>query len=398
MAKKRKIAIVNIDGDSARAIRRAAGIGNDGPEAQTFADAPAAAEYLAGAGASVVFFGIDQDSNTSLQAIRKYTESDSRSAVIGIAERIPSELLLDAVRAGVDEFATPPLDDERIRESVRNACRKKGILQPNGSPAGGKVLTVFSGKGGSGKTMLATNLAYHLRLIGGASVIVVDLNLQFGNAAMFLDLQPRHTIIDCLRGDSVVEDEILVRMPCTHSSGLSLLSVPDDPADSDQVRPEHVQALLQALRKRYDFVIADTSSSFDELNLAALDVSDRIILVSDTLVPSVRNTQRCLRVFEKLDYDDEKIVLVVNRCDRRVGSKPKELQQAFGRPVAAFVPNDFETVMNSVDAGLPVAETAEKSAVVAALQELAISLVGGDAQQQLSTTGIFRKLTVLIGK
>lgn len=398
MVKKRKIAIINIDGDSARAIRRAAGIGDDGPEAQTFADAATAAEYLAGAGASVVFFGIDQDSNASLQAIQKYTESDSRSAVIGIAERISSELLLDAVRAGVDEFATPPLDDKRIRESVRNACRKKGILQADGSPGNGRVFTVFSGKGGCGKTMLATNLAYHLTRIGDASVIVVDLNLQFGNAATFLDLQPRHTILDCLRGDGVVEDEMLVRMPCKHSSGLSLLSVPEDPADSDQIRPEHVQALLQALRQKYDFVIADTSSSFDELNLAALDVSDKIILVSDTLVPSVQNTQRCLRVFEKLDYDDEKIVLVLNRCDRRVGSKPKELQQAFGRPIAAFVPNDFETVMNAVDAGMPVAETAEKSGVVAAIQELAISLAGGDSQQQLSTTGIFRKLTVLIGK
>jgi pilus assembly protein CpaE len=398
MAKRRKIAIINTDGDSARAICRAAGIGDDGSEAQTFAEAGAAAEFLAGAGVSVVFFGIDQDSDATLQAIQKYTQGNSRAAVIGITDRVSSELLLEAVRAGVDEFVTAPLDDKRIRESVRNACRKKGILQPDGPAAGGKVFTVFSGKGGCGKTMLATNLAYHLTRIDNASVIVADLNLQFGNAATFLDLQPRYTIIDCLRGDGVVEDEMLVRMPCKHSSGLSIISVPDDPADSDQVRPEHVQALLEALRRRYDFVIADTSSSFDELNLAALDVSDKIILVSDTLVPSVRNTERCLRVFEKLGYDGEKIALVINRCDKRVGSRPKELQQAFGRPIAAFVPNDFETVMNSVDAGLPVAETAEKSAVVAAIRSLALSLAGCDGQKEFSTTGIFRKLSVLIRK
>ena len=397
MTRKRKIAIVNTDDDAARAICAAAGIADQESEVQTLADPDATAAYLAEAGASVVFFGIGQDSEAALKAVQQYNQRASRSAVIGIMNRASSDLLLEAVRAGVDEFLTAPLDGGSIGEAVRNACRKKGILQSDSSRGEGRIFTVFSGKGGCGKTMLAINLAYHLAQIGDASVIIVDLNLQFGNAATFLDLQPRHTIIECLQGDGVVEDEVLVRMPARHESGLSVLSGPDDPADAEELRPEHVHALLDALRQKYDFVIVDTASKFDEHILTALDMSDKVLLISDTLVPSVRNTQRCLKVFEKLGYEYDKIVLVVNRCDKRVGAKPKELQQAFEKPIETFVPNDFGPVMNSVDAGLPVAEVAEKSEVVAAIRKLALSLAG-DTQEQGGREGLIKKLSGLIGK
>jgi len=402
MAGKKRIAIVNTDDDSARAICLAAGIGEGKPQVQEFADPEATAEHLAEAGVSVVFFGIDQNSDAALAAVKKYTENVARSvggrgAVIGIADHASSDLLLEAVRAGVDEFLTPPLDEKGIREAVRNACRKKGILQSDNSSSNGSIFTIFSGKGGCGKTMLATNLAYHLARINDALVVIVDLNLQFGNAATFLDLQPRHTIMECLHGDGVVEDEVLVRMPCKHSSGLSIIPGPDDPADSELVRAEHIHALLAALRQKYDFVIADTASSFDERNLAALDIAEKIILLSDTLVPSVRATQRCLKVFEKLDYENGKVILVANRYDKRVGAGPKELEQAFGRPVDALVPNGFDPVMNSVDAGLPIAEVSEKSDVVAAIEELAFKLAGAEDEFRPSR-GLFRKITELVGK
>jgi len=402
MAKKRRIAIINADDDSARCICAAAGVADDGPQPQIFADPDAAAEYLAGAGASVVFFGIDRDPPAALAAVRKYVENRPASGkpasiVIGVTDRASSDLILDAVRSGVDEFLSPPLNEKTIRECVQNACKKKGILQAADSSNGGKVFTVFSGKGGCGKTMLATNLAYHLAQIGDATVVIVDLNLQFGNAAMFLDLQPRHTIIECLHGDGVVEDETLIRMPCKHSPRLSLIAGPDDPADSEQVHAQHIRALLSAFRQKYDFVIVDTSSNFDDFNLTALDMSDKIVLVSDTLVPAVRTTQRCLKVFEKLGYDNDKIVLVINRCDKRVGAGPKELQQAFDGPIAAFVPNAFNPVMTAVDAGLPIAEASEKSDVVSAIVELAFGLEGGEHKSQRSQ-GIMHKLTELIGK
>ena len=256
---------------------------------------------------------------------------------------------------------------------------------------------VLLGHGGCGKTTLVTNLAYHLAQINDASVVIVDLNLQFGNAAAFLDLQPRHTIMECLHGDGVVEDEVLVRMPCKYSSGLSIISGPDDPADSELVRAEHIQALLAALRQKYDFIIADTASSFDERNLAALDISDKIVLLSDTLVPSVRATQRCLKVFERLGYENDKVILVANRFDRRVGAGLKQLEQALGRPLNALVPNASDPVMNSVDAGLPIAEVSEKSDVVAAIEELAFKLAGSESEFKRSR-GLFRKITELVGK
>jgi len=157
---------------------------------------------------------------------------------------------------------------------------------------------------------------------------------------------------------------------------VAVICGPEDPAESDQFRPEHTHAIIESLRRKYDYTVIDTLSNFDEHNLTALDMADRILLVTDTPVPSVRNTQRCLKVFTKLNYDPEKVLLVVNRLDKSVGAGQKELQQAFQMPVNVFIPNEFAIVMGAVDAGQPVAETTEKSAVVAAVKQLVQSLVG----------------------
>ena len=366
------------------------------------ADPEALATYLAGEGPAVMFFGIAQDPEATLAAVRKCAEHCRRpggrpgspAAIIGITTRASSDLLLEAVRAGIDEFLTPPLDDKTVRDCIRNVCEKKGILQTAPNSRGGRIFTVFSGKGGCGKTTLATNLAYQLAQLPERSVLVLDLNLQFGNAATFLDLQPRHTIIDCLTKEGgVVEDEMLVKLPCRHASGVAVLSGPDDPADSDQLKPDQTLALLESLKGRYDFVVVDTISNFDENNLTALDVADRIILLTDTLVPSVRNTQRCLKVFSKLDYDLDKVVLVVNRFDKNVGAGAKELQQAFDIPISGFIPNEFAAVMSAVDAGLPIAEATQKSGVTAALKQLAHELVGAEPESEAPRPW-FKKLLV----
>jgi len=395
MIKKIKIAIVNADEDSARAIRQAARIDTPGPEVQEVDEPAELADGLAAEHPAIVFFGIDREPAKSLQALKSFTDRATRVAVIGLAERTSPQLLLEAMRAGVDEFLTIPLSGQSIIEAVRNVSRKKGLIQAAGDD--GRIFTVFSGKGGCGKTMLATNLAYQLSRIEGASVIILDLNLQFGNVAAFLDLQPRHTLVDCVQKDGVVEDEVLVRIPCKHASGLSVIAGPEDLADAEQLRPEQIEALLSALQSKYDFVIVDTACSFDELNLMAFDMSEKILLVCDTLVPSVKSAQRCMKVFDKLSYDPEKIVLVINRLDRNVGAGRKELQQAFGMPVAAFLPNEFTTVMGAVDAGMPIAEAGEKSGVAAAIAELAVSLTG-EQQGGVRQGGWFRKLTGIMGK
>ena len=399
LSRKLKIAVINADDASARAIGRAAGVLEPGSSAavqsnpvRSLADPDVLAGFLAEQGVSILFFGIGQDSAATLDAIRKSIAASSRPVgIIGITERASSELLLESVRAGVDEFLTLPLNDKNIRECVRNVCRRKNIAHA-GPSGGGKVVTVFSGKGGCGKTMLATNLAYELAKCE-ASVVVLDLNLQFGNAATFLDLQPRHTIMDCISKDGTVDEEVLTRIACKHACGLALIPGPDDPADSEQLTPEHTHALLDGLRKKYDFVVVDTHSKFDDHNMTALDMADKIILVTDSLVPSVRNTQRCLKVLAKLNYDSNKILLVVNRMDKSVGASQKELQQAFDVPIAVFIPNEFAAVMSSVDAGLPISESAPKSGVVAAIRQLSQSLAD-TGEEQPASRGWFQKLLV----
>jgi len=401
MNKTYRIAIVNADAESAEAVRQAAEIGDSKPENFALDEPDAVVQFLDKNAPMVVFFGIDEQPEAALDIVRTYTQAHAKSAVVAITNRASSELLLEAVRAGVEEFLTPPLDVRSVREAARNVCRKKGFMQADSSGGEGKLITFFSGKGGCGKTILAVNLACELAALEDLKqnsmheVVLVDLSLQFGNAATLLDLQPKHSILDCIDNGGV-DEELLSRLVCRHQSGVCLIPGPDDPADAEQVRPEQVQALLHALRKRYSFVIVDTSSRFDEHNLSALDMSDKIILVTDSLVPSVRNTQRCLAVFSKLGYDLEKLILIVNRFDKRVGAGRKELQQAFDLPIAAFLPNEFNAVMNAVDTGVPLAEVASKSEVAQAVKRLALTLAGTiDVPEE---TGWLTKLTTLLGK
>jgi len=351
------------------------------------------AENLAREEPSIVFFGIGRDGAAAVEAVRQCLAALARPVgFIAVTEAMPPKLLIEAMRAGVDEFLAPPLSDKNIRECVHNVCRKKGIAGPGPSAGGGKIITVFSGKGGCGKTMLITSLAHQLTLME-QSVVILDLNLQFGNVATFLDLQPRHTLMDCVAKDGRIDEEMLTRIPARHASGLAVIPGPEDPADSDQLKPEQTHALLDGLRKKFDFVIVDTLSVFDDHNLAALDIADRIILLTDSLVPSVRNTQRCLKVLSKLNYDQDKIILVANRVDKNVGASPKELQQAFTLPIGVFIPNEFAAVMSSVDAGLPLAESAPKSSVVSAIRQLAEQLAEGCSQGHGSQSW-FKKLLV----
>ena len=247
--------------------------------------------------------------------------------------------------------------------------------------------------------MIAANLACNLSRISGQPVAVADFDLQFGDLATMMDIPATHTIADAIGINGTLDENVIDEILIAHPSGVAVLAGPNDPADGENITGEHASTILKTLRGKFSFVIVDTSCTFNGCSLSVLDEADEIILVTDTLVPSIRAAERSTRVFEKLDYDEGNIHLVVNRFNPKGELSVEDLEKAFKLPIFHILPNDFETAMAAIDAGVPVAEVAEHCELASALRALAAKFVEG-AEEEVpgATGGVMGMLTHLFKK
>jgi pilus assembly protein CpaE len=233
------------------------------------------------------------------------------------------ELIISAMRAGAQEFLAQPINEHELSQAIARARRRKEAA--NGREKTGKLITVFSKAGGTGVTTLAVNIGVALAQVTSKRVALVELNLQHGDAVSLLDLKPKYSIIDtCEAGDQVSSDKLQSCMT-HHPSGLSVLSEPPHPGASDEVSANQVQQVLLHLRSMYPYVVADTPHVFEPRTMAALDLSDMIILMTVATVTSIRATKKVLELFREFGYSPEKVKLVINRVGRADRIEPKDL-------------------------------------------------------------------------
>jgi pilus assembly protein CpaE len=266
---------------------------------------------------------------------------------------LPSPPDAQALRAAVD----------RIRSKRSAATARKG-----------KVLAFVSCKGGSGATLLAANLSYALSAQGN-KVALFDLNLQFGDALLFLsDQEPPATLADVARDINRLDPALLASSMVPVGKSLGVLAAPEDPAHGMEVKPEHVDTLLKLARNQYDFVVIDAGRTLDAHTIKALDEADTIFAVLQTTMPFVRDGKRLLDVFRSLGYPEDKVQLVVNRHQKGGEIGLADLERALGSKVSRVVPNHYEATAASVNQGIPIAKLARSSPVTKALQEWSESL------------------------
>jgi pilus assembly protein CpaE len=283
------------------------------------------------------------------------------------------EFLLRAMRAGVREVLPSPIGADKLFTAIRRVERK---LQKH-THAPGKVLAFASCKGGSGATFLATNLGYALATCENKRVVLIDLNLQFGDAALFMsDNKPLATLADVARQLHRLDHSLLASSMLNVTPNFALLAAPDDPVHADDVKPEHLDALLTLARQHYDFILLDVGRGLGLLSVRALDQSDMIFPVLQTTLPYVRDGKRLLEVFHSLDYRREKIFLVVNRHEKGSDIKLRDLETAYGSVVFMTVPNHYEAAAASVNQGVPVLKLAKNSPISKSLQDFARLVTG----------------------
>jgi pilus assembly protein CpaE len=321
----------------------------------------------------------DRDALALAGALQQGTPDVS---VLLVRQQESGELLRQAMQVGVKNVLSSAADKTAVRTATARALEIARTLRGRlggGAPtdngegrAPGRVVTVFSSKGGCGKTFLSTNLAVALSQ-GGAEVALVDLDLHFGDVAIMLHLFPTHTIYDATQNpglDAMSLKSFLTR----HDSGIWTLVAPTEPTIADTIHPGSIGTILKLLRSAFDYVVIDTPPAFSEPVLAAFDESDWLVMLATLDVPSIKNLRLTLQTMELLHFPKNRIRVVVNRADSKVGLRMPDVEKLLSSPVDTTIPSS-RSVPLSVNKGSPIMLEEPKGPVAESIRRVAAQLV-----------------------
>src|SRR5471032_3181642 len=319
---------------------------------------------------------LDQPSadDGDLDDIDRLSGMHPRTAFVLLCREQTPDFLLAAMRAGVREVLPWPASAAALHPALERISDK--LERRN--PSKGKIFAFISCKGGSGATFLATNLAYALAASGTKKVALIDMNLQFGDASLFVsDHKPL----------SILASSMLSITP-----NYSVLAAPSDPAHANDVKPEHIDAILNLARRQYDFVVLDVGRTLDAVSIRGLDHADMIFPILQTTLPYIRDGKRLLNMFRSLDYGKDKLHLIVNRHDRGGEIRLQDLETAFDTDIMKTIPNHYDAAAASVNQGVPVMQLVPASPISKALAEFAATLSGEAAPVAASSGGWLSRL------
>ncbi|TFW27711.1 AAA family ATPase [Duganella callida] len=322
-----------------------------------------------------------QAADDDLELLERFSAQHPNIACVIMSPEQDPQFLLQAMRAGVREVLPSPVASSALYPAMERIAEK---LERRGQ-TNGKVLSFISCKGGSGATFLATNLGYALAASGKQRVALIDMNLQFGDASLFVsDHKPLATLSDVAQQIHRLDPSFLTSSMLSITPNYGVLAAPSDPAHANDVKPDHVDAILRLARRQYDFVVLDVGRSLDAVSIRALDHSDLIFPILQTTLPYIRDSKRLLNVFRSLEYGKDKIQLIVNRHDRNSEIRLKDLESAFDAEIAFTIPNNYDAAAASVNQGVPVLQLSPNAPISQSLVELARKLTGETAPVQQS--------------
>lgn len=330
--------------------------------------------------------GMCSDPN-ELALVEHITAHHPGIAVILLCASQTPEFLINAMRAGVREVLPSPPTAAALEAAVGRLVARRGGQGARGS---GQVLAFMGCKGGSGTTFLATNLGW--QLAQARSVLLVDLNLQFGDALSYVsDSRPAATLADLARDIGRLDAALLAASTVKVAQGFSILAAPEDPATAMEVKAEHVDAILNLAVAQYDFVLLDLGLSLQTVTIRALDRAHRIHPVLQASLPHLRNAGKLMAVFKSLGYPAERIVPVLNRHGRSGEIGLAEVRRALGVDALLTVPDAPKEVEASINHGVPLAQGARNHAVARVLAEWAHTLSPAEAPSTSLLGRLFRR-------
>ncbi|MHA7285397.1 AAA family ATPase [Arthrobacter sp. MDT3-44] len=284
------------------------------------------------------------------------------------------DIALQAMRAGVRDILSPLADVANIRAQLERACqafatRQRSDAQLLGQQQSGLVIGVFSPKGGVGKTTISTNLAVGLGKLAPMSVVIVDLDLQFGDVASGLYLNPEYSVLDAVSGAATQDTMVLKAFLTAHPSGIYALCGPRNPADADRISPEQITRLIQQLALEFRYVVVDTGPGLTEPSLAALEQCTDAVWVTGMDVPSVRGLRTGLDVLNQLNLLPETRHVVVNFADTKTGLSVQDIEATLAAPVDVSIPRSRALTL-ATNRGIPLLQDKVRDPATKSLNNL----------------------------
>jgi pilus assembly protein CpaE len=366
------------------------------PHTAVVTSAPVATRSVTGdEHAALLVIGPSADIDSAFGVAEAVRLERPEIGVILLRRRLDVTLLRDAAKAGVREVVSA--DDlsmltDACRRSLELSARLGGTVAPI---ADGRVVTVFSAKGGCGKTTVSTNVAAYLAS-EGRRVLLVDLDLAFGDVAISLGIDPARTVGDLVTMAGHMDAAGLGTVLTTHSSGLDVLAAPKHPRDADAVHPALVAEVLRVARRQYELVVVDTPPAFTEHVLAAFDISDLVITLATLDIPAVKNLRLALETMDLLGLPQELRMVAINRADRSNGLSIGDVAAALHHQVECEIP-DSNDVSAATNRGVPIVLQSPKNPVSAAMRTLATTRVlpvapeSGPGKRAGSSRSLFRR-------
>lgn len=344
----------------------------------------------------VVLMDINMPGIDGITAAEAIGGSVPQSQVIMMSVQGEADYLRRSMLAGAREFLIKPFTGDELVEGIRRVyalgtARRQSAPPPvqqvvpaqvtsqPAPPPEGKIIAVFSPKGGTGKTTVAANVALALKAETGKRVVLVDASMQFGDVGVVLNLEGKKSIADAVGSGGEMEPELLDAVLQAHPSGIRVLLAPSSPELADLITPDAVKKVLQRLKAGNDFVVVDTCATLHEPTLSVLDVSDRILLILNSELTTVKNTRLFLEAAEQLGYLPEKMVLVLNRTDARSGISSQDISRSIGHPIAVSVVSDSPVASTAINRGVPFVVSQKDSQISRDMREVAHIVAGWTA-------------------
>ena len=302
----------------------------------------------------LVVLDISESPDLGIKLAQFLNESSRGIRFIAAGPQLEPEHLLVAMRAGVADYLPKPVTADAFRAALERIRHTLGVASKDGPKQPGKLYTFYSPKGGSGTTTTATNFAVVLHRLTGKKTLLVDLDLELGEIALLLGVQPRFNFVDMVQNFHRMDADLLASYIERHSSGVHLLSAPYHPEKAEVVTGDEIRRILQFLRKHYDYLVVDTSKSFAPATLAALEQAELAFIITNVDLASLRNLQRVLPLLKRMLGRESQVRLVVNRYHPQNDISLEDVQQTLGMPVYRTLCNDYEGVSRSINTGTPI--------------------------------------------
>ena len=350
-------------------------------------------------GRQLVVIGQDIALETALDLAREHRTSQPALGFVLLRNRLEVGMLSAALQAGVREVVAADDATELLAAAQRSLSLSSAIGGAMNAPMNssapdkrGRMVLVFSAKGGCGKTTVSTNLAQALAQDTSKSVCLVDFDLQFGDVAIALQIEPTKTISDAIRIQQAqvgktVDAQDIASLVTSYRPNLDVLLAPLNPSDVEFVTPNLAHGILTALRQRYDFVVIDAPPAFTEVILRAFDLADQYLLLTTLDTPSLKNLKVTLDTLTELGLPTSKWKVVVNRSTARAGVSIADVEKATGQPVYAAIPAS-DVVPNTTNRGQTVVSAQPRHRVAKAIRAIAADIASSTENLTLAAKGV----------